>query len=156
MSIAEIRSNVPPCCITDRCSEEGCSVSLDGIQPANRVVVDCREFKRRFRYSDRLCDCVVICDLNDISVSVIELKSGGIDASQVIGQIRNGTRLVEEWIGGANVRTFLPLLVHSKGIHAKQWNVLRKKQNKIVFGGKAFPVSTARSGSSLKEVLQRS
>lgn len=96
----------------------------------------------------KLCDYIIFCEMPQTSVSVIEMKSGGIRASDVAKQLSGGARLAEQWLAGMPIDDFLPVLIGGSGQELK---VLKKQ--KVSFRGKAYPIKAERCGAVLSNMI---
>ena len=147
--IQAFNSNVPQAYIVPRCApKQSCTVDLRGIQPDERVIVDCDLMPTT---ASKICDYIVACELANSSVSVIEMKSRGVRASEVKEQLQQGARLAEQWVGNAQVDKFVPILMSRGG--GKELRMLAKQ--KINFQGSKHSesVRTRRCGEQLRRLL---
>lgn len=137
--------------VVDGCSpKQGCSLDLKEIRRDQRRIVDCDLYIEARRPNHKLCDYIIFCELQQISVSVIEMKSGGVKASDVKEQLSGGARLAEQWLAGNPIDDFLPVLL-SKGGSGQELKVLKKQ--KVSFGGKAYPIKAGRCGAVLNDMI---
>lgn len=122
-------------CLTRKCSRPGCGVSLKGA-PSPRLIIDFDKPGSPLGQSDTRCDFLFIAEDNDESgwVAPLELKSGGLDASQAIKQLRAGARVAEEIVPQDEPVRFRPIAAH-QGIHRAELIKLRNKASRIRFRG---------------------
>ena len=124
---------------------------MEGIRPQQRAIVDCDKYIAHRNPGHNMCDYIIGCELEGDSVSVIEMKSSGVRASQVIEQLQQGARLAEGWIGNTSVDNFAPILL-SKSRNSNELKVFARQ--KITFQGFAQSIKTKRCGASLqKDIL---
>lgn len=150
--IQAFNDNVPQAYIVPRCSpKQGCTVDLREVQPEERVIVDCDKFIAHRNPGHNMCDYIIACELENDSISVIEMKSRGVRASEVREQLQQGARLAEQWVGNARVNKFVPILLSKGG--GKELRVLAKQ--KINFQGSEHSESirTRRCGEQLRRLL---
>ena len=120
---------------------------MRGIRNEQRAIVDCDLMPTR---SSRVCDYIIACELPSQSVSVIEMKSGGFRAREVVEQLRASARLVETWFTNVQVDDFLPILL-SKGRNRHEMTVLNRQR--VRFRGTDYPIESRRCGAVLKDSL---
>ena len=123
---------------------------METIRPQQRAIVDCDKYIAHRDPGHKICDYIIACELGSASVSIIEMKSRGIRATQVKEQLQQGARLAENWIGNTSVDKFVPILL-SKGGNGKELRVLAKQ--KITFQGFMQPIKKRRCGASLHHDL---
>ncbi len=142
-------------------TRSGCSVSMANLRskPANRVVLDVDHAFPTDRAKTNQCD-LILFHIDDVQNGLVgipmELKGGGVDASEVIVQLREGARIVDNF-APRNVEINLVLvLVHAEGMHKAQYERLRRAR--IRFRGEEFPINTARCGhpGNLAQALAKS
>ena len=85
----------------------------------------------------------------------MELKSGSVDASEVVKQLQEGARIVERLVPKGIKVNCIPVLVYGGQVHRKQ----RRKQikpSKVNFRGEKFSIQTTRCGyeGNLAKALQ--
>ena len=153
MSLLESLKSKLGDCVVARCSpKQGCSLNLRGIP--QRVIVDCDKYQQQGRNRQlqncKICDYIIICELPQTSVSVIEMKSGGVKASDVKEQLSGGAGLAEQWLAGNPIDDFLPVLL-LKGGSGQELRVLKKQ--KVSFRGRAYPIKAERCGAVLSDMI---
>ena len=150
--IQAFNSNVPQAYIVPRCApKQSCTVDLRGIQPDERVIVDCDKFIAHRNPGHNMCDYIIACELEGDSVSVIEMKSRGVRASEVKEQLQQGARLAEQWVGNAQVDKFVPILMSRGG--GKELRVLAKQKVNFQGSKHSEAVRTRRCGEQLRRLL---
>ena len=71
-----------------RCSERGCTLSLQGL--GDRVVLKGEEISQaRQARKPPMCDCIIFVVDDSIVIGIVELKSKTVDASQVEKKLVN-------------------------------------------------------------------
>ncbi len=142
-------------------TRSGCSVSMAHLRskPTNRVVLDVDLASPTNRAKTNQCDLILfhIDDVQNGLVGVpMELKGGGVDASEVIVQLREGARIVDN-LAPKDVNINLVLvLVHGESMHKRQRNKLRTAR--IKFRNEEFPINTTTCSyqGNLAEALVKS
>lgn len=140
-------------CHVTRCNKEGCLVSLNGA-PRLRVIVDMDCKALQIPSARKRCDYLFVGEENTVSwVVPMELKSGGVKAKKVVGQLQGGARTAaEKWLPPGDSFQFVPVLVHCGGIHPEDRKLLRS--TKIKLRGKVRQTELLCCGGKLKEVLK--
>ena len=126
-------------------TRNGCRVSLADL-PRERVVLDVDLAFPTDRAVKAQCDLILFCIAQDCLVAVpMELKQGEVDASDVVKQLQEGTRVVSQLVP-RNVKTnCIPVLVHgSKRVQRRQSEKL--KRSSVNFRGAKLPIQTTRCG----------
>ena len=142
-----IRANIGAenCC--ESCSRDGCRVYLDDV-PRERIVVDAdKAFEAHGRQGKR-CDFILFVHegCRKIIAAPIELKSGTVDVSHALGQLRVGAAFAERFSPKDCEVICRPILFHGKRIHPKDRSTLNR--NKIRFRGVDLTVKTSRCNRS--------
>ena len=70
----------------------------------------------------------------------MELKRGGVDASEAIAQLQEGARIVDNHTPRDVEMDLVLVLIHGGGMHRSQRNRLRTAR--ITFRGEEFPINT--------------
>ena len=125
-------------------TKEGCRVSMENI-PTNRIVLDVDLAFPTGRTRANQCDFVLFyidSNRNSLFGVPMELKSGDVDASQVVAQLQEGARIVDRCTPNDIEMDLVLVLVHGGGIHRSQRNRLRT--SRIRFRGAEFPINTTR------------
>lgn len=138
-------------------TKAGCRVSMADI-PSERVVLDVDSAFPTDRARTNQCDLILfhIDDTQNSLVGVpMELKSGNVDASEVVNQLRDGARIVDNF-APRNIAINLVLVLVHDGIHKAQYEKL--KSSTIKFRGEDIPINTTRCShqGNLAEVLKKS
>ena len=140
--LSAVRSRVAQSCIVSRCRKDGCGVSLP--QSAhNRLIIDCDKPGSSFGPNDTKCDYLLFEETRAVP---IELKSGRIKASGVIGQLQAGASKVENLIPSGTAVQLQPLLACGS-VPKGERTALNK--GRVQFRGKEIRISTIRCGASL-------
>ena len=154
--VEQVRTKInKTCIITARIKKEGCSVSLSGA-PAPRLIVDFDKNGSPLGMDEVRCDYLFIAeDSSDADwVCPMELKRGGLRASEVISQLKAGT-LIAEQIVPRNARAkFRPIAAFGGGIHRAELYELKRKSNKVSFRGVSESVRLIECGEKLTKGLR--
>lgn len=145
--LSAVRSQVAQSCIVNRCNRDGCSVSLPG-NSRNRVVVDCDGEGSPFGANQAKCDYLLFeeTDSGTGRAVPIELKSGGIKASDAIRELQAGAAMVENLIPPRTGLRFLPLIASGNVPKGEKAAI---KKVRIRFRGKPVRISRIRCGNPL-------
>ena len=129
------------CC--GSCSGDGCRVFLTDI-PRDRVVVDAEKAFKAHGRSGKRCDFILFVpgDARKLVAAPIELKSGGVDVSEVLEQLQGGAAFAERFAAKASGAVCRPILFHGNSIHRKDLNRLNRK--KVRFHGVDLTVKIKR------------
>ena len=120
-----------------------------------RVIVDmdCKTLDlRNFRSR---CDCIFVGYHEEADwVAPVELKRGGVEASQVSKQVQAGATFAEEKIlySGVKVR-FRPIVAYGR-VHRNQTLELKKKRHWVKFQNKSYEIMLIRKGKPLADALK--
>lgn len=155
MSLRESLTRKLGDCVVAKCSpKQGCSLDLSEIRLGQRVIVDCDKYQQQSRNRQwqncKICDYIIICEMQQTSVSVIEMKSGGFSARQVAEQLRGGAGLAEQWLAGNHIDDFRPVLL-SNSVNGQELRVL--KRQKVSFRGRPYSITKGRCGAVLRELI---
>ena len=110
-----------------------------------RVIVDADLAFEAHNVSGSRCDYIVFLADSDTSAVVVpmELKSGGVDASEVAEQLQCGADFADRLVPRSNGEIrFRPVLFHGRRIHKKQLNTLNR--TKVRFRGRDLTIQTGR------------
>ena len=136
----------------DSCGRDGCRVDLTGA-PRRRLVVDADSAFPAHGEEGKRCDFILFLSGGDgaLVAAPLELKSGGVDASEAVEQLQAGATFAGGFSPRADCR---PILFHGGRIHRKQRAVLMRR--KVDFHGRKLTVKTARCGRprNLAEALE--
>ena len=131
---------------------------MDGV-PYPRVLVNANKAFTDHKIEGKRCDCILffINVAEDMLITVpIELKSGSVDASEAFEQLQRGADFVRRFApeDPSSIQC-LPVLIHDRGIHKRQFSVLNVK--KVNFRGTLMTIETARCDDSrnLASALKR-
>lgn len=139
-------------------TKDGCSVSMDDI-PSECVVLDVDLAFPTGKANTNQCDFVLfyIDPVQSTLIGVpMEFKSGNVDASEAVAQLKQGARIVDDF-APKNVEINLVLvLVHGGGIHKTQFDKL--KTSRIRFRNEDFPINTTKCSyqGNLAQALAKS
>ena len=159
MSLSDkVKTNINPQCICrNKLNKFGCNVSLKDVSDP-KLVVDFDKPGAPLGENDKRCDYLVVADSKDGSwVSVLELKKGKLDASQVVEQLRAGTRATENLIPSneaeAEAVRFRPV-VFCRGGSKHEMKKLKVRSNSIAFHKQREVVRVMSCGGKLSNVLR--
>lgn len=149
--VSEVRTKVTPDCLTERCSRPGCRVPLQNA-PTPRLLIDFDKPGSPLGQSDTRCDFLFIAEDNDESgwVAPLELKSGRVDASQAISQLRAGALVAEEIVPQYAKVNFRPVLAY-KGIPKAERTALKSK---VRFREQTEALRLIKCGSPITQALR--
>ncbi len=139
-----IRSRVGLDNLSGSSSSSGCKASIEGI-PAQRVLMNAdRAFDAHKIKGNRCCYVLFFCDGDtDTLVSVpIELKGGGVDASDVHTQLQKGADFIDTLVLEGFASLCRPVLIHKNRLHPQELRALNR--SKICFRGLWLTIATAR------------
>ena len=142
-------------------TRSGCSVSMANLQsrPVNRVVLDVDLAFPTSGAKTNQCD-LILFHIDDVQNSLIavpmELKGGGVDASEAIAQLRGGIRIVDNLVPKDVNISLVLVLVHGGSMHKSQRNKLRTSI--IKFRNEEFPINTTKCShqGNLAQALAKS
>ena len=154
--LEEIRQNVGNREATSY-RKSGCRISMANI-PSERVILDVDLASPPASASTNQCDYVLfyIDDIQDILVGVpMELKSGGVKASDVLAQLQEGARIVDDFTPKNIKIDLIPILVHN-GLDKTQYDQLRT--SRINFRSDNFTINTTTCGyhGNIAEAIKKS
>ena len=130
--------------LSDACSRDRCRVSMEGV-PLPRVAVDADLAFPAHKMEGRRCDYVLFfqgTDTDTLFAVPMELKSGGVDASEVSAQLQGGADFAHRFAPQHYEAVCHPVLFHGRSIHPKQRKALNRA--KVRFRGRQLTISTAR------------
>ena len=157
MSLSDnVKTKIDPQCISrDKLNKVGCNVSLKDV-PDPKLVVDFDRPGAPLGENDKRCDYLVVADCRDCSwVSVLELKKGKLDASQVVEQLRAGACATAKLIPSneAEAARFRPV-VFCRGRSRHEMKKLKVRSNSIAFHKQREVVRVMDCGGKLSNVLK--
>lgn len=144
---------IPEKCRAKQCREAKCSLKLNNLpKPCVLIDMDCEKLK--LTASNR-CDYLFISNKKkQCLVAPIELKSGGLDASQVIKQLQAGSNFAARIIPDhydVEVQ-FTPIVAYGGGAHPRELKKL--KGQRIRFRQVQAQIKLTRCGKSLSDQLR--
>lgn len=151
-AVRTIARRVDQRCHTRSCGKEGCSVSMKGVL-ADRVVIDLDCEALGLPDGSRSDYVFVGSDVDNTYVVPIELKSGRFSASKVLDQLQGGADAADRWLPTQCEFDFVPVLVHGRGVHRRERNVLRRRNVKLRQHERQTVL--IRCGSPLMEALRK-
>ena len=127
------------------CSGDGCRVYMTDV-PSSRVIVDMERMFRSRRLTGKRCDFVLFFQKtkNVLVIVPVELKGGGVDASQAAEQLQAGAEFAASVVSTASDPTFRPILFHGRRLHPKQRKDINRA--KVRIQGVEVSIKTARCG----------
>ena len=153
--VKTLGDQLPVECQATKCSGAGCSLKLNNLpKPYVLIDMDCKELEHP---TGNRCDFIFISgedviNKKDAWIVPIELKSGRLDASQVIKQLQSGSNFAAS-IMPQNVRVqFIPIAAHGGRAHSREIKKLR--QQRIRFRQIQAQIKLTRCGRSLSEQLR--
>ena len=154
--VEQVRTKVnKTCIITTRIKKEGCSVSLSGA-PDSRLIVDFDKNGSLLGMDEVRCDYLFIAEDSSDAVWVcpMELKRGGLRASEVVGQLKAGAQVAEHVVPQNTRAKFRPVAAFGGGIHRAELDELKRKSNKVSFRGVSESVRLIECGEKLTKGLR--
>lgn len=152
----EVRSAVSDGCVTRRCREAGCSLSLSGTSQ-QAFAIDMNHADSPVDQDQTRCDFLFVGSLtgqDDEWVVPIELKSGAISAGEARDQLQAGAHAAERLVPQGFDPKFLPLAVSGSMARAER-DQLRKSSHRIRFRRQMVLAERTRCGSELADRLRR-
>ena len=149
--VKALSNQLPVECHATRCTGPGCSLKLNNLpKPCVLIDMDCKKLKLT---AGNRCDYLFISNNERQCLVVpIELKSGGLDANQVIKQLQAGSNFAASIIP-QNIRVqFIPIAAHGGRAHSREIKKLR--QQRIRFRQVQAQVKLTRCGRSLSDQLR--
>ena len=157
MTIAqEVREAVSDGCITRRCREAGCSLSLSGTSQ-QAFAINLNHADSPVDQNRTHCDFLFVGSLSGQDeewVVPIELKRGAISAGEARDQLQAGADAAERLVPSRRDCRFLPLAVSGSMARAER-DQLRKDSHRVGFRGRQFLAERVRCGSQLAQALRR-
>ena len=144
-NLDNIRSSIGERNLVSSCSRDGCRVHLDKIA-GDWIIVDMDLAFPAHEMEGRRCDFVfyTIASDGDILAIPMELKSGTVDASEVVKQLQGGVDFVKRFTPQAVCH---PVLFHG-GSMKKLENIELRKKLRIIFNNRHLTVITVRCDRS--------
>ena len=151
-TVAAVAHRVPGCCHAIRCKRDKCRADLEGA-PNARLLVDMDCDALNIPNQRKRCDYLFIGEEGDTTwIAPIELKSGGLKATEVLEQLEGGVRAVEAWLPRGVSFQLVPVLAHGKTTHPYELRKLRSKA--IQLQGQKKLTVVIKCGEALKEKLR--
>jgi hypothetical protein len=135
------------CCSVLEFEEDGCKVYL----PTRRrgwICLSGDKYSESHGHKAKLADLLFAwkVDNNELLSCVLELKSGTISVSGVVGQLQQAALIVDQLLSGTTIH-FLPVLVHG----AIPTVTLRKLKNQTInFRGAKMRIHRINCGSAVE------
>ena len=151
----EVRDEVSDACITRRCREQGCLLSLNGTSQ-QAFAIDMNHDDSPVDQNETHCDFLFVGSLageTEEWIVPIELKRGAISASEARDQLQAGADAADRLVPHGMEFRFLPLAVSGK-MHTAERARLRKNSHKIRFRSQRVLVERTRCDSELSNVLR--
>ena len=150
-----VRTGTDPCCQTQRCSDSGCSLSLDR-SPQPNVLISLEHKASPAAANGPHCDYLFVGGVDENRgpwVAPIELTTGNKRASQFVAQLQGAAFIADRLLPqGIQIR-FSPVAVHD-GLRPIESRNLKSPSSRINFRGKAVAIQLVRCGSRLVDALQ--
>ena len=147
-----MRRKMPEDWEATECTDEGCSLSLDDL-PGEQILVRSDRPSTGGIDSKRMCD-FIWADEQD-RAALIELKSGGFDASQVNEKLQRGADLAAEWLTGYGREVRLrPVLAYGGKADKRDMQRLKAgSSSRIRFRKKSLEIKVRKCGDKLQSAL---
>ena len=139
-------------CLVNSCRKEGCTLKIGSLGREGRFIIDGDKYIDHHKHTGGFCDYVVLHLSANVAVGVVEMKSGRVDASDAVKQIRNGTAFAEKLVRSIGQVKYYPVLLHGRGIHRVEMGFLKK--HKVRFQGQDFSIIVKRCGAEFKDILK--
>jgi hypothetical protein len=121
--VSAIRRGHTDCCLTRRCREGQCSLSLPA--ETTPLCLSGTAYQANHDYSGRLCDCLIIWPAGGGLDSVAaELKAGRVRTRQALEQLQAGALVMEELLRGVTTVRFRAVLTQRRGSSLDQRLIL--------------------------------
>lgn len=100
------------CCATKSSGENGCGILLNGI--GKRTIIHGSKFQKEHKFTDKLCDRIILHQDNGCVLTAVELKGGKkTKLLHAIQQIQNGLIVAEGILGSSVISEWLPVLLYN-------------------------------------------
>lgn len=150
-----VRGKLDARCLKKQCRAGRCSISLKGAL-GQFVLIHMDSSGAPPSQHETRCDYLFLGYLDDTGGSPwtvpIELKSGGISASDVAKQLQAGADVADQIIPHSASTKFTPVVASGR-ISKSEQRRLRNKSNKVRFRGRSVIIQRTRCGTSLTQVL---
>ena len=143
--LKEIRARIEEKYLCESCSRSGCRVDMTGVS-TDRVIADADLAFPAHGIGGKRCDFVLFLrnEAETLVVAPIELKSGNVDASEAIEQLRNGARFADRFAPNDADAVCRPVLFFGRRIHRTELRALNRER--IDFRGLRLAIKKARCG----------
>ena len=156
MTIAQkVRDAVSDTCITRRCREQSCSLSLNGTSQ-QAFAIDMNHNDSPVDQNQTHCDFLFVGSLageTEEWIVPIELKKGAISAGEAREQLQAGADAADSLVPNELTPKFLPLAV-SGSVKRAERTEMRKSSHMIRFRRQRFLIERVRCDSQLADVLR--
>ena len=127
--VEAVRKNVDESCVAIRIEKDGCMISLNGA-PKPRLIIDFDKPGSPLMQVQKRCDYLFVAEAPDNPgwVVPLELKSGSVDASEVVKQLQAGASTAEKLVPDKMAVKFRPVAAFRGGIHKAERNKLKSNQ----------------------------
>ena len=139
--------------ICSRCREGGCELKWGARRPPRAFIVDCERYKADKAINTKVADCLFVKVGASTDIAVVELKGGNPDVERAISQVQGGLDIGDGLLSGYRVDVCLPILVHSRRLHADDYKMLGRK--KVTFRGLQRLVLVAKSGDAVENLWSK-
>ena len=153
--VESVRRKVDPKCLVSRMRKAGCAVSLKDA-PKGRLIVDFDKPGAPTRGDGPGCDYLFVADGAPDEpgwIAPLELKRGGLRASDAVRQLRAGAEAAERLVPGGLQHSFRPA-VACGSIHKLERAALRENRNRIAFRGRLEAIRLMTCGDKLMKALR--
>lgn len=149
-----VRGELDPRCLVESMNQQGCKVSLKGIDKP-RLIVDFDKPGSPSGLNETRCDYLFIAKGdNDYSwVALLELKKGQLHVEQVVRQLQGSADSVEQLVPGRQSIRFRPIAVSGRVSKAERRRLRRKNAN-IKFLEQSEPIRLLSCGGRLVQALK--
>ena len=151
-----VKSKTCPECHATRCSDSGCSLSLDGV-PQPYVLISLEHQASPVKENQPHCDYLFVGG-NDAAtcwVVPIELTVGKPSLNKFTTQLTAGAAIANDLVPANADVTFRAVGVHNGGIHRSVIEHLRRKANYIRFRGNSIAIELLRCRDPLTKALKQ-
>lgn len=147
VNIDKIRAKYQNAAVT-RCSEHGCGLSLAGLSQYVAL-----KGEALVGYGKAVCDCVVFDARNELTASLIEIKSSSIKSNRIKRQFEGGGEKVIEMMRGMGL-TEPPMIVILVAKNYSRWIQHRDlRRARVRIGQKKYPIILLSCNAKLADVI---
>ena len=127
--LKKIGSRIDSQCIASKIDKRGCSVGLPEA-PAPFILVDMDHPLSPVGPSSTRCDYLIFAEERKARLWAVplELKGSGVNPNGVSLQLQASARVVEKIVRALSPVQFVPIVVHGRKLHRKQYQELAKKR----------------------------